>query len=124
MNFTLLGKLIWAIQTQINAAKKECRKYDFQETKRHILDVYKNEVGADRDLYSKAISSHFGKLGAQALKMKRQEIKKLIAVLKKIEQQKIIREAEEFWLQEKIRSGSVELSPEGDICLLEDEAED
>lgn len=124
MNFTLLGKLRFAIQNKIRTAKEAHQEYNFVDIKRSVLDVYKNQIGPDRELYNKSICSHFGKLGAEAMKLKRKEIKKVIAVLKEVLRQKMIKEAEEFWLQEKIRSGGAELSPEGDITFLEEESED
>ncbi len=121
MNFTLLGTLIYAVEARIGAAKREGKEYCFIEIKRHILDVYRNQVGAYRDDYSKEISSHFGKLGAKKKKEKREARQKFVIVLNEVLQTKKIQEANEFWLQEKIREGKLELSPEGDVVYLEDE---
>ena len=120
MNFTLLGKLIWAIQTQIQAAKEVGRKYDFVEIKRSVLRAYTNQIGPNRDLYNKEVCSHFGKIGAKAAAKRRKEAKRLIAVLKEVLHIKKIQEAEQAWLQERIREGSVGISEDGDLMLLEE----
>ncbi len=121
MNFTLLGRMNAAIEAKIRQAKNSGQEYYFMEIKRHILDVYHNQIGANRDEYSKEISSHFGKIGAKKRKEKKEIRIKLIAVLKEALQIRKIQEAEEIWLQEKLREGSVMISEEGDLTYLEEE---
>ena len=124
MNFTLLGQLVYAVEAKIRAAKEKGVDYCFIDIKRHTLDVFKHQIDTKRDEYSKALSSHFGKLGAQARKKKKAARMKLLATLKEVLQLKKIQEAQDFWLQEKLREGSVVVSPEGDLTYLEENEED
>ena len=92
------------------------------ELKREVLRFYTNQVGNNRKVYSAAVSSYFGKMGAASLKKNRLEIKRkeeLKKMLEEIRREDTIRSATDFQKAEMLRAGEIEFSPEGDLIFLE-----
>lgn len=127
MNFTLLGTLNHAIELKMRLAKEAGTSHCFMDIKRNVLDIFKSQLGGKRDEYSAAVSSHFGKIGAKKRREKKEARQKLVAVLddiREIKRCQAVKEAELSWLQEKVREGKLELSPEGDVFYLEEEEDE
>lgn len=121
MNRTLLAKIIWAVKRKIQAAKEAGTKYDFMTLKHEVLGAYTHEIKDQREIFSSAVSQHFGSLGAKRKRELKEVRNRLILILKKTIEMKQVQEARDLLLAEAIRSGKAEFSEDGDVLRFDDD---
>lgn len=131
MNRTIVSRLELIIQNRIAAKKESKKEYDFMQIKREVLHEFRGDFDAsERVEYSSELSKRFGQEGGKKAAKNKKERKKLeelekkrkaIAAEAKLQLQ--IADATKLELAEKVRSGNLELSPEGDVFRLEDDEE-